>query len=174
LGQDNQSFIDISHLDGSKSDQDRADESNLIIRKCDHVVNSIEQSNPALAVVLGVFLLDSSLHKNDIAEKQKSRITKTQFTVCQNCTVPPMSSAMAKVKTVQFRAQVPQDIDFLIRAIAPFKDSGKDWSLSDIVVEALLEWLQKPENRELIESHNILEGLERRGLTTNIYSNLPP
>lgn len=78
-------------------------------------------------------------------------------------------SAMAKVKTVQFRAQVPQDIDFLIRAIAPFKNAGKDWTLSDIVVEALSEWLQKPENRELVESHNILEGLERRGLTTNVY-----
>jgi hypothetical protein len=79
-------------------------------------------------------------------------------------------SAMVKVKTVQFRAQVPQDIDFLIRAIAPFKNAGKDWTLSDIVVEALAEWLQKPENRELVESHNILEGLERRGLTTQIYS----
>jgi hypothetical protein len=76
---------------------------------------------------------------------------------------------MAKAKTVQFRAQVPQDIDFLVRAIMPFKNSGKDWSLSDIVVEALTEWLQKPENRELVESHNLLEGLERRGLSTNLY-----
>ena len=74
-----------------------------------------------------------------------------------------------KTKTVQFRAQLPQDIDFLVRAIAPFKDAGRDWTLSDIVVEALTEWLRKPENRELIEVHNILEGLERRGLTTNIY-----
>lgn len=77
---------------------------------------------------------------------------------------------MVKAKTVQFRAQVPLDIDFLIRAILPFKNSGKDWSLSDIVVEALTEWLQKPENRELIKSHNLLEGLQRRGLTTNTYS----
>lgn len=79
-------------------------------------------------------------------------------------------SAMAKIKTVQFRAQVPQDVDFLIRAVAPFKNAGRDWTLSDIVVEALSEWLQKPENRELVESHNILEGLKRRGLTTSIYS----
>lgn len=77
--------------------------------------------------------------------------------------------AMVKVKAVQFRAQVPQDIDFLIRAIAPFKNAGKDWTLSDIAVEALTEWLQKPENRELVEAHNILEGLERRGLTSNIF-----
>ena len=76
-----------------------------------------------------------------------------------------------KTKTVQFRAQLPQDIDFLVRAIAPFKDAGRDWTLSDIVVEALTEWLRKPENRELIEVHNILEGLERRGLTTHVYDN---
>lgn len=76
---------------------------------------------------------------------------------------------MAKPKNVQFRAQVPVDIDFLIRAILPFKNSGKDWTISDIVVEALTEWLCKPENRELAEAHNLLEGLERRGLATKIY-----
>ena len=76
---------------------------------------------------------------------------------------------MAKAKVVQFRAQVPQDIDFLIRAIAPLKNAGKDWTLSDVVVEALAEWLRKPENRELVEAHNFLEGLQRRGLTTNVY-----
>lgn len=74
-----------------------------------------------------------------------------------------------KTKNVQFRAQVPVDVDFLIRAILPFKNSGKDWTISDIVVEALVEWLHKPENRELIEAHNLLEGLERRGLTTTIF-----
>lgn len=76
---------------------------------------------------------------------------------------------MAKAKTVQFRAQVPLDIDFLVRAVMPFKNTGKDWSLSDIVVEALSEWLRKPENRELVKAHNLLEGLQRRGLTTSIY-----
>lgn len=76
---------------------------------------------------------------------------------------------MAKAKVVQFRAQVPQDIDFLIRAIAPLKNAGKDWTLSDVVVEALAEWLRKPENLELVEAHNLLEGLQRRGLTTNVY-----
>lgn len=76
---------------------------------------------------------------------------------------------MAKAKAVQFRAQVSPDIDFLIRAIVPFKNAGKDWTISDIVVEALIDWLQKPENRELVKSHNLLEGLQRRGLTTEIY-----
>lgn len=76
---------------------------------------------------------------------------------------------MAKTKNVQFRAQVPVDVDFLIRAISPFKNSGKDWTVSDIVVESLIEWLRKPENRELVEAHNLLSALERRGLTTTIY-----
>ncbi|MGF1490933.1 MAG: hypothetical protein ACFBSC_00445 [Microcoleaceae cyanobacterium] len=76
---------------------------------------------------------------------------------------------MAKHKTVQFRAQLPEDIDFLIRAITPFKNADRDWKLSDVVLEALVEWLRKPENREIVEVHNILEGLERRGLTTSIY-----
>ncbi|NJO47590.1 MAG: hypothetical protein HC835_19395 [Oscillatoriales cyanobacterium RM2_1_1] len=80
---------------------------------------------------------------------------------------------MAKSKAVQFRAQISQDIDFIVRAIIPFKDAGRDWSISDVAVEALIEWLQKPENRELVEVHNILEGLERRGLTTNIYDSNP-
>jgi hypothetical protein len=79
---------------------------------------------------------------------------------------------MAKTKNVQFRAQVPVDIDFLIRAILPFKNAGKDWTISDIVVEAFVEWLRKPENRELVEAHNLLNGLERRGLTTTIYDRL--
>jgi hypothetical protein len=76
---------------------------------------------------------------------------------------------MAKPKTIQFRAQIPLDLDFLIRAIAPFKNAGRDWTLSDIVVEALTEWLRKPENRELVDQHQLIEGLKRRGLTTKIY-----
>jgi hypothetical protein len=109
---------------------------------------------------------------------RKSKIAEQQFyesTICSMAKLHRCSSgsAMAKAKTVQFRAQVPQDIDFLIRAIAPFKNAGKDWTLSDIVVEALMERLRKPENRELVESHNILEGLERRGLATNVYDDIP-
>lgn len=76
---------------------------------------------------------------------------------------------VVKPKPVQFRAQLPQDIDFLIRAIVPFKNAGKDWTISDIAQEALIEWLRKPENRELIERHNILEALKQRGLETKVY-----
>lgn len=72
-------------------------------------------------------------------------------------------------KPLQFRAQVPRDIDFLIRAITPLKNSGQDWSISDVTTEALIEWLKKPENRRLVEEHNLLKALENRGLSTNIY-----
>lgn len=76
---------------------------------------------------------------------------------------------MAQVKPVQFRAQVPRDVDFLVRALVPLKNTGKDWSLSDVATEALVDWLKKPENRQLIEEHNLLQALERRGLVTSIY-----
>lgn len=76
---------------------------------------------------------------------------------------------MSEPKSVQFRAQVRPDVDFLVRAIIPLKNSGKDWSVSDVANEALIEWLQKPENRHLVESHNLLDALQRRGLTTTIY-----
>lgn len=77
--------------------------------------------------------------------------------------------SMAQSKPVQFRAQVPRDIEFLIRAIVPLKSEGKDWTISDVTTEALIDWLKKPENRLLVEQHNLLQALERRGLSTNIY-----
>ncbi len=77
--------------------------------------------------------------------------------------------AMADEKTVQFRAQVPVSVDFLVRALVPLKNSGKDWAIGDIATEALTEWLRKPENRELVENHSLLAALERRGLSTDIY-----
>lgn len=75
---------------------------------------------------------------------------------------------MAKPKPIQFRAQVPPEVDVLVRAIAPLKNpadnDGKEWSISDIATEALMEWLRKPENRQLIEDHNLIKALEQRGL----------
>lgn len=72
-------------------------------------------------------------------------------------------------KTVQFRAQVPASIDFLIRALVPLKNTGKDWTIGDVATEALIEWLLKPENKELVERHSLLEALERRGMSTDLY-----
>lgn len=77
--------------------------------------------------------------------------------------------AMAEGKPVQFRAQVPPEIDFLMRAIVPLKNAGKDWTISDVATEAFIDWLRKPENRQLVEQHNLLQALERRGLSTDIY-----
>lgn len=76
---------------------------------------------------------------------------------------------MPTSKPLQFRAQVPRDVDFLIRAITPLKNSGKDWSLSDVTTEALQDWLRKPENRRLIRTHNLLHALAERGLQTDLF-----
>jgi hypothetical protein len=43
----------------------------------------------------------------------------------------------------------------LIRAVAAIKNGDRDWSLSDVLTEALQDWLNKPENQELIERHNL-------------------
>jgi D-alanyl-D-alanine dipeptidase len=87
-------------------------------------------------------------------------------------TFPVMVAEMADAKNIQFRGQVPPDVDFLIRAIAPLKNSGKDWSVSDVLTEALVDWLKKPENQALVKRHNIIEALESRGLSTDVYDDL--
>ncbi|PZV10943.1 MAG: hypothetical protein DCF22_15500 [Leptolyngbya sp.] len=103
----------------------------------------------------------------DIAEYQYSKKNIESFPHASmgSCFCDPM----AQVKPVQFRAQVPRDVDFLVRALVPLKNTGKDWSLSDVATEALVDWLKKSENRQLIEEHNLLQALERRGLATSIY-----
>jgi hypothetical protein len=61
-----------------------------------------------------------------------------------------------------FRAYVPPRIDFLVRAIALTKNGGKDWNLSDVLTEALEDWLNKAENRTLIERHNLEQALREK------------
>jgi hypothetical protein len=61
-----------------------------------------------------------------------------------------------------FRAYIPPRIDFLVRAIAPLKNGGKDWNLSDVLTEALEDWLNKAENRTLIERHNLKQALREK------------
>jgi hypothetical protein len=58
-------------------------------------------------------------------------------------------------KSSEIRASVPIETKRLIKAIAGLKNSGKDWTLSDCVNEALQEWLEKPENQDLIKRHNL-------------------
>lgn len=74
------------------------------------------------------------------------------------------TTLMVKPKPIQFRGQIPPHIDFVVRAIAPLKNSGRDWNLSDVATEALVDWLKKPENKALIEKHKILEALDDKGL----------
>uniref|UniRef100_A0A832H271 Uncharacterized protein n=1 Tax=Oscillatoriales cyanobacterium SpSt-402 TaxID=2282168 RepID=A0A832H271_9CYAN len=68
------------------------------------------------------------------------------------------------------RAQIPPEVDLLIRAIQPLKNTGKDWTLGDIATEALILWLKQPENKALIERHNLLKALEDQGLSVDFYS----
>ena len=62
---------------------------------------------------------------------------------------------MAKKK--EFRVYITQDVDRLIRALAAIKNGDRDWSLSDVAQQALENWVQLPENRELIERHSLDE-----------------
>ena len=57
---------------------------------------------------------------------------------------------MAKDKTM-FRAYAPGTEVRLIKVLAEIKQT----SLSDILAEALKDWLSKPENQELIKKHNL-------------------
>lgn len=57
--------------------------------------------------------------------------------------------------TDEIRAYVSPDLKRKIKAIAGLKNSGRDWTMSDIVSEALEDWLQKPENAELIKRHQL-------------------
>jgi len=57
----------------------------------------------------------------------------------------------------EFRGYVPAELNKLIRAVTALKNGDRDWSLSDVLTEALQEWLEKPENQALIDKHNLGE-----------------
>ena len=57
----------------------------------------------------------------------------------------------------EFRGYIPPELNKLIRAVTALKNGERDWSLSDVLTEALEDWLQKPENQALIERHNLSE-----------------
>jgi hypothetical protein len=70
-------------------------------------------------------------------------------------------SMKSKPKPVTLRAQVPPDIGYLVRAIASLRDPEKDLTISDVVTEALQEFIDKPEIQKLIDQHNLRLGLEK-------------
>ena len=57
--------------------------------------------------------------------------------------------------TDEIRAYVSLDLKRRIKAIVGLKNSGRDWTMSDIVAEALEDWLQKPENLALTKRHKL-------------------
>ena len=57
----------------------------------------------------------------------------------------------------EFRGYIPPELNKLIRAVTALKNGERDWSLSDVLTEALEDWIRKPENQALIEKHNLSE-----------------
>lgn len=55
----------------------------------------------------------------------------------------------------EFRGYIPNDLNRLVRALSALKNGDKDWSLSDVLTEALQDWVNKPENQALIEKFNL-------------------
>lgn len=51
----------------------------------------------------------------------------------------------------ELRGYVPSETSKLFRALAVLKDIN----LSDALTEAVENWLQKPENQEIIKKHNL-------------------
>ena len=66
---------------------------------------------------------------------------------------PVCSNAMGSKK--EFRGYIPSELNRLVRALSALKNGGRDWSLSDVLTEALQDWVQKPENQALVEKHNL-------------------
>jgi len=59
------------------------------------------------------------------------------------------------VKPTEIRVSVTSDLKRLVKALAGLKNTGRDWTMSDCVNEAIEDWLQKPENQELIKKHSL-------------------
>ncbi|MEH1786292.1 hypothetical protein [Nostoc sp.] len=51
----------------------------------------------------------------------------------------------------ELRGYVSPELNRLFRAVVALKDKN----LSDRIAEALEDWLNKPENQELIKKHNL-------------------
>lgn len=53
----------------------------------------------------------------------------------------------------QIRVYIPEDTDRLLKLLAAFKDS----SVNALVNEAIEQWLENQEQREIIEKHKLEE-----------------
>lgn len=70
----------------------------------------------------------------------------------------PRLSLKGKVRFMadkeEIRGYVPSELRRLLRAVVALK-TDKDWNVSDALTEAVGDWLDKPENRELIKKHRL-------------------
>jgi hypothetical protein len=64
-------------------------------------------------------------------------------------------TVVAVAKPSEIRAYVKPEVKRLVKAVAGLKNTGRDWTISDCVNEAIEDWLQKPENQELIQEHRL-------------------
>ena len=55
----------------------------------------------------------------------------------------------------EFRGYITQDLDKLVRALAVIKNGDRDWSISDVLQDALENWVHLPANQDLIKKHNL-------------------
>ena len=68
-----------------------------------------------------------------------------------------MYAGVTVAKPTEIRAYVRPELKRMVKAIAGLKNSNRDWTISDCVVEALEDWLQKPEIQEIIKRHRLDE-----------------
>ena len=54
-------------------------------------------------------------------------------------------------KKKEIRGYIPTEQNKIFRAVVTLKDAN----LSDSLQEAIADWLNKPENKEIIEKHNL-------------------
>ncbi len=68
-----------------------------------------------------------------------------------------VTAALVVAKNEEIRAYVPARLKRLVKAMSGLKNGQRDWTMSDIVAEALEDWLKKPENQAIIERHRLDE-----------------
>lgn len=54
------------------------------------------------------------------------------------------------------RGYISENLSWLVRAVIGLR-MDKDWTVSDVLEEAITDWLAKPENREIIVKHRLEE-----------------
>lgn len=62
-------------------------------------------------------------------------------------------------KKEEIRGYVPSELRRLLRAVVLLR-MDKDWTVSDALAEAITDWLEKPENQDIIERHRLKDVVE--------------